>query len=259
MYSIQGGKDTYRPEFHPGAAQGGILSPGLLYNSAMRLKVLRFLLRLLLRLLTRTEIRNRHYIPTEGAFVVASNHLGLVDALLPFYITNRENLILLVGEKWEKNPFVRWLGKGLNFIYVDRFNPDLRAIRQVFARMKQGEILVITPEGTRSKVGTLLEGKPGVAYLAAKLGYPILPAGISGTFDPAFFGQLKRLQRPRITVTLGPTFTLPPLPATDREEALRRYTDEIMCRIAALLPPEQRGVYADHPRLKALLQEGAAG
>ncbi len=225
----------------------------------MRLKITRFFIRLLLRLLTRVEIHNRQHIPAEGTFVIASNHLGLVDAFLPFYIIDNENLILLVGEKWEKNRFIRWLGKGLNFLYVDRFNPDIRAIRKVLTRMKQGEILVITPEGTRSKVGTLLEGKPGVAYLAAKLGYPILPAGISGSFDPLFFGQLKRLKRPRVVVTLGPAFSLPPLPSDGRDDALQQYTDEIMCRIAALLPPEQRGVYADHPRLKELLQSGAAG
>ncbi|MCS7009830.1 MAG: 1-acyl-sn-glycerol-3-phosphate acyltransferase [Anaerolineales bacterium] len=224
----------------------------------MRLKILRFFIRLLLRLLTRVEVRNRHYIPQQGRFVLASNHLGLVDAFLPFHIGHFENFVLLVGEKWEKNKIVNWLGKGLNFVYVDRFNPDVRAIREVLLRMKRGEILVITPEGTRSKVGTLLEGKPGVAYLAAKLGLPILPAGISGTFDPEFFGALKRLKRPRITVTLGPVFSLPPLPNNGRDEILQRYTDEIMCRIAALLPPEQRGVYADHPRLKELLESGAA-
>jgi 1-acyl-sn-glycerol-3-phosphate acyltransferase len=46
------------------------------------------------------------------------------------------------------------------------------------------------------------------------------------------------------------------LPARDREETLQRYTDEIMCQIAALLPEEYRGVYRDHPRLKELLEEG---
>jgi 1-acyl-sn-glycerol-3-phosphate acyltransferase len=123
--------------------------------------------------------------------------------------------------------------------------------------MKQGEVLVITPEGTRSKVGHLIEGKQGVSYLAAKLGYPILPAAITGSFDPLFFGQLKRLKRPHVTVTIGPMFNLPPLPSESqgREEALKRDTDEIMCRLAVILPEEFRGVYADHPRLKELLQD----
>jgi 1-acyl-sn-glycerol-3-phosphate acyltransferase len=221
----------------------------------MRLKLTRFLIRFLLRILTRVEVRGRENIPTVSNFVIAANHLGLVDAFLPFYIIDNTNLVLLVGEKWEKMGIMRWLGKGLNFIFVDRFNPDIGAIRQIIARMKQGEILVITPEGTRSKVGHLIEGKPGVSYLAAKMGYPIAPVAITGSFDPIFFGQLKRFKRPRLTVSIGPSFTLPPLPNEERDETLQKYTDEIMCRIAVLMPAEFRGAYAEHARLKELLEK----
>ena len=222
----------------------------------MRLKFTRFIIRSLLCLLTHTRITGRENLPTETNFIIASNHLGLVDAFLPFYFLDHNNLVLLVGEKWQKVWIMRWLGRQLNFIFVDRFNPDLKAIREVITRMKQGEVLVITPEGTRSKVGHLIEGKPGVSYLAAKLGYPIMPVGISGSFDPIFFSQLKRFKRPYITVTVGKAFRLSPLPTESqgRDEALKTDTDEIMCRIAALLPEEIRGVYADHPRLKELLR-----
>ncbi|MGZ6346255.1 MAG: lysophospholipid acyltransferase family protein [Anaerolineales bacterium] len=221
----------------------------------MRLKFTRFLIRFLLRWLTHVEVLGRENIPAVGNFIIASNHIGLVDAFLPFYIINNTNLVLLVGEKWEKNWVTCWLGRGLNFLFVDRFNPDLKAIRAVMTRMKKGEILVITPEGTRSKVGYLIEGKPGVSYLAAKLGYPLLPVGISGSFDEIFFGQFKRLRRPHITVSIGPEFSLPPLPteAISRNQALLDDTDEIMCRIAALIPVEQRGFYAGHKRLKEYL------
>jgi 1-acyl-sn-glycerol-3-phosphate acyltransferase len=225
----------------------------------MRLKFTRFLIRILLRLLTSVEVHGKENIPRDtsaGNFVIAANHLGLVDAFLPFYILDHNNLVLLVGEKWEKQAIMRWLGRRLNFIFVDRFNPDIKAIRAVITRMKQGEVLVITPEGTRSKVGHLIEGKPGVSYLAAKMEYPLVPVGISGTFDKIFFGQLKRLRRPHITIHIGPMFSLPPLPTESqgRDEALKTDTDEIMCRIAAQLPEENRGVYADHPRLKELLK-----
>jgi 1-acyl-sn-glycerol-3-phosphate acyltransferase len=225
----------------------------------MRLKFTRLLIRVLLRLLTTVEVHGKENIPTganAGNFIFAGNHLGLVDAFLPFYILEHNNLVLLVGEKWEKMAIMRWLGRQLNFIFVDRFNPDIKAIREVMKRMKQGEVLVITPEGTRSKVGHLIEGKPGVSYLAVKMGYPLVPAGISGTFDDTFFGQLKHLRRPHITVNFGEMFRLPPLPpgSQGRDEALQRDTDEIMCRIAALLPEENRGFYADHPRLRELLK-----
>ncbi len=152
----------------------------------MRLKFTRFLIRFLLRLLTHIDVRGRENIPKNGNFIIAANHIGLVDAFLPFYIIDNTNLVLLVGEKWEKNWITRWLGRGLNFLFVDRFNPDLKAIRAVIARMKKGEVLVITPEGTRSKVGYLIDGKPGVSYLAAKLGYPARPGRESAVRSTRF-------------------------------------------------------------------------
>jgi 1-acyl-sn-glycerol-3-phosphate acyltransferase len=55
-------------------------------------------------------------------------------------------------------------------------------------------------------------------------------------------------------VRIGQPFILPPLQGQDRDAALQEYTDEIMCRIAVLLPPDYRGVYADHPRLRQLVE-----
>jgi 1-acyl-sn-glycerol-3-phosphate acyltransferase len=81
-----------------------------------------------------------------------------------------------------------------------------------------------------------------------------VPVAITGTEDKSFFGNLKKLRRAHITLTAGPAFTLPPIPRENRDDALKRYTDEIMCHIAALLPEKYRGYYAGHPRLRELLQ-----
>jgi 1-acyl-sn-glycerol-3-phosphate acyltransferase len=92
-----------------------------------------------------------------------------------------------------------------------------------------------------------------VSYLAARSGFPVFPVAITGTEDKVILANLIRLRKSPITLTAGKPFTLPPLPSKDRGEALQRYTDEIMCQIAAILPERYRGVYADHPRLKELL------
>ncbi len=224
----------------------------------MGFKLVRTIIRFLLWLLTHTELRGEENIIRSGSYIIAVNHLGLADSIIPFYFLNNNNLVLLVGEKWGKIAFLRWLGRQLNFIFIDRFNPDLKALRLVIEKIRSGHILVITPEGTRSKTGVLLEGRPGVSYLAAKLGVPILPVGLSGTFDPVFFGQLKRLKRPHAVINVGPSFSLPKLPAdaAGREEALKFDTEEIMCHIAALLPSEQHGFYAGHPRVAELQTQG---
>jgi 1-acyl-sn-glycerol-3-phosphate acyltransferase len=99
----------------------------------------------------------------------------------------------------------------------------------------------------------LQPGKPGAAYLAAKTGVPIIPMSIVGTEDKEVVRRLRRFRRLDITIRVGEPFSLPPMPRQNRDEFLRQSTDKMMCRIAVLLPPKYRGVYADHPKLQELL------
>jgi 1-acyl-sn-glycerol-3-phosphate acyltransferase len=217
------------------------------------LRLLRFLIRLLLKLIARFEIRGKENVPLTGGMIIASNHIGILDIVMVYFAIDRTDLFIPVAEKWEKIGWIRWLGRHLNFLFVDRFNPDLKAMRKMIALMQEGKCLVIAPEGTRSRVGSLIEGKPGVAYLAARSGFPVVPVAITGTEDKVILANVKRVRKSEITLTGGKPFSIPPLPKENRDEALKRYTDEIMCRIAALLPEKYRGVYAEHPRLKELL------
>jgi len=214
---------------------------------------IRWLIRLIFNLVARVEVRGYENLPEEGSFVIATNHLGIVDVPIAFYALERWDMFVMIGEKWEKVNLFRWVGKYFNFVFIDRFNPDIKTLRKVISLMEENNILVIAPEGTRSRTGALIEAKPGASYLATKLNRPIVPVGITGTEDQALLVNLKKLHRSHIIVTAGQPFMLPPLPKKNRDEALKQYTDEIMCQIAALLPENYRGVYANHPRLKELL------
>jgi 1-acyl-sn-glycerol-3-phosphate acyltransferase len=215
---------------------------------------LRWFIRALFNLIARVELRGYEHLPREGNFIIATNHLGFLDAPMAFYALDNWDMFMLVAEKWEKVWLLRWLSKYLNLIFIDRYNPDVKTLRKVIKLMEANNILVIAPEGTRSRTGALIEAKPGVSYLAARLNRPIVPVALTGTEDKTVLSNLKRLKRTRITVTAGPAFSLPPLPMEERDKALKEYTDEIMCHIAALLPEKYRGVYAHHPRLKELLK-----
>ncbi len=218
-------------------------------------KILRALINFLLPRLTRLYIRGWENIPREGSFVVAANHQGLMDALIGYHTLGGLDVFTVVGEKWGQKGFFRFLGRHLDFLFIDRFNPDLKAMREILNRMKAGRILIIAPEGTRSRTGGLIEGKLGASYLAAKLGYPILPIAINGTADEAFIDHLKHFKRLPVTVRAGAVFHLPHLSGGNREALLQECTDEIMCRIAVMLPEEVRGIYREHPRLKELLEQ----
>jgi 1-acyl-sn-glycerol-3-phosphate acyltransferase len=213
-----------------------------------------WLLRLIIKLVANVEASGYENLPRNGGFVIAVNHLGFLDAPMAYYALNDWNLFIPVAEKWEESAILRWLGKHLNAIFIDRFNPDLKAMREMMKRMEEGQTLVIAPEGTRARDEKMAQGKPGVAYLASKMGWTILPVAISGTEDRIVIGNLKRFKKTHVKLTAGKPFTLPPFPKENREEKLQEYTDEIMCRIAVMLPENNRGFYAEHPRLKELLR-----
>jgi len=214
---------------------------------------LRRLIIFIFNLVADIQVYDVENVPEHGSFVIATNHIGIIDIAMFHYQFDRFDMFIPVAEKWEKVAWIRFLGKNLNFLFVDRFNADLKAMRKMIGLMETGNSLVIAPEGTRSRTGALIEGKPGVAYLAARSGFPVVPVAITGTEDKVLFDNIKHFRKSKITVTAGVPFTLPPLPKIGREEALQRYTDEIMCQIAAILPERYRGVYADHPRLHELL------
>jgi 1-acyl-sn-glycerol-3-phosphate acyltransferase len=213
---------------------------------------LSWLIRFVINLIAHVDIRGLEKIPLEGGFVIATNHLGRLDVALLFYALEG-NFILPVAEKYEHHWLYGPIGNAMGALWLDRFNADIGSVREILARMRAGGILVIAPEGTRSKSEALAEGKPGVAYLAMKAGLPIVPIALTGTEDRLVLAGLKRLIKSEIRIVIGPAFRLPPVRGRQREAALMEYTDEIMCRIGALLPEKYRGVYAEHPRLKELL------
>ncbi|MCX8063127.1 MAG: 1-acyl-sn-glycerol-3-phosphate acyltransferase [Anaerolineales bacterium] len=213
----------------------------------------RSILRFLFNLLTRVEVTGLDKVPLSGGCILATNHLSRLDPPLLFMLIERDDLTALVADKYKKYPLIPWLVRVLKGIWLNREEADFRALKDAIQYLKQGGLLGIAPEGTRSRTKGLLPGKHGVAYLADKAAVPVIPAAINGT-DGAIY-KILTLRRPRIRVVFGDPIYLPPVERERREEILQRNTDEILCQIAALLPPQYRGAYANHPRLKEILAE----
>jgi len=213
--------------------------------------ILRSIFQFLFSLLTRVDISGMDNLPEHGAYILASNHLGLLDSVLVFVLLNRQDATGFVAKKYQKNIFFRWIANSVNGIWLNRQEPDAHAFRVARAHLSSGGIFGISPEGTRSPTKALIPAKSGVALLADSAKVPILPVGIYGT-ENVLAGWLS-LRRPRLKIRFGQLFTLPLLDRHHRSTGLKTNTDEIMCRIAALLPAQYRGVYADYPRLHELM------
>ena len=219
----------------------------------MKYKTLRAIVRCLMKLIADIEMNGIEKLP-EGNVIIAANHLGRLDTAALLCILDREDIIMPVAEKYKDHPLYGAIGRAANAIWLNRFDADYSAFRQILERMKQGGLLVIAPEGTRSKTEALQEGKMGVAFLASKSGYPVLPVAVTGTEDRGIMENLKHFRRSKITATAADPLHIDIPKGAGREEAMRRATDEIMCQIGALLPEKYRGVYVNHPRLKELLK-----
>jgi len=102
-------------------------------------KLIRFIFSLLIRLLCRvTVIGLEHITAVEGSLLVAANHLGRMDAFLIYPIIPRDDLIVIVAEKYQKHAFFRWLARQMDGLFIDRFNADFRTVRQVLRRLQKG-------------------------------------------------------------------------------------------------------------------------
>ena len=204
-----------------------------------------------MHLLTITEFHGSEYIPENGPVIIATNHLSRLDIPVLFLTPKRKEIRAMVTDKYLNYPILKIIIIMADSIWLDRTKADYTAFRKAMEALNQGYALGISPEGTRSKTGKLQKGKPGAAMLASKTGVTVVPVGISGTETGT--RQLLHFKRPHFVARFGPGFKLAPLNNENRSEKLQEYTDEIMCRIAALLPEEYRGEYANHPDLHKYL------
>lgn len=216
-------------------------------------RLVRFLIRVVLQLITRMEVHGIERVPHSGGCILVSNHLGRLDPALVYFYLKRTDVVVLVAEKYRNVPLLPWAVRQLNGMFIDRFNPDFSTLREAINRVKAGCVLVLAPEGTRSKSEALQEGRSGAAFIAAHTGAQVIPVAITGTEDRQVKANLRQLRKSEVVLRAGEPFVLPPVKGKDRDAVLADYTDEIMCRLAALLPPRYRGIYAEHPRLKELL------
>ncbi len=221
----------------------------------MQRETLRRIMRGLIYTFCRPTYIGLENIPPEGGVILATNHMSRMDTLLLFINSTRTDVTALVADKYQKYPLFAWILNTGGIIWLDRESADFGAIRAAVDALNKGLALGIAPEGTRSTTAELLEGKPGTALVALRANVPIVPVGIAGSED--IFRKIFTLRFPKVTIRFGKPFRLEPLSRDRRSEQMQEYTDEIMCRIAALLPEKYHGFYRGHPRLQELLAEEA--
>ena len=207
--------------------------------------------------LSRFEIIGRENLPKSGPLLVVANHFHYADPVAVMRAVPRQ-VEFLGGFHMPYAPFfLTWLPLVWGYYPVRRGGVSRDAMRAAVAVLRQGGVISIFPEAG-SWASVLRPARPGTAFLATQVETQLLPIGITGLND--VFPTVRRGGRARVTLTIGRPFG--PFKASGKGPAKRKQLeaigDEIMQRIAALIPSEQRGYYSDDPKLRAAAEAVAA-
>jgi len=205
-----------------------------------------FLARTGLELMCRIDKSDLKKIPARGPLIVYSNHTGQLEVPLMFTeLQPRPVTGIAKVETWD-GWFLRWIFNLWGAIPIRRGEADMRAMRKALTALEEGYILGIAPEGTRSKTGALIKAHPGIISLALHSGAPLVPLAHWGGEN--FLPNLKRLKRTDFHIRVGEPFVLDLGGETATKETRQRMVDEMMYKLAILLPEKYRGEYSDLSR-----------
>lgn len=186
------------------------------------------------RVICRPHIIGLGNVPKTGPVLIVSNHASWYDPLLLGAILPRRTWFFTKSELFDW-PVIGGVARLTGQIAVRRGESDRGALLQALKYLEAGRPLLIFPEGTVERQGKLLRPQAGSAMLALRSGVPILPVGLVGTRRIL---RTWRVWFPGVTITIGEPYLPEVVAGTARKLSLQRVTDELMQRIAALLPPE---------------------
>ncbi len=220
-------------------------------------ETVRVIARIIVPLLIKLRVIGVENVPKEGPVILVSNHLNWTDIPMIGYKVMRRTHFMAKAELFQKAP-LKWLVIGLGAFPVRRGEADRQAIKQAEEVLKAGQVLVIFPEGTRSRTRQMKAGLPGVALIALRSEAPIVPVGIYGS-ERFKLWHIWPFRTP-ITLTYGKPFILTREGRRGHGD-LQGQLDVIMRHIAELVPPHYRGIYGEDASITvapAASSDGAA-
>lgn len=141
------------------------------------------LLRVIFLILFRVEKVGEKNIPKEGAYIVCANHRSNWDP--PILVSSIKRIsYIMAKEELFKNNFIKWIAKKCCVFPVKRGKMDIESMKFALKVLKDEQILVIFPEGTRNGMEKNGRAQNGTAFMALKTGVPVIPVGIQGTLKP---------------------------------------------------------------------------
>jgi len=197
----------------------------------------RWVCRVILRLGFGLRTHNAERVPREGGYLLVSNHASNLDPPILGCMLEREVHYLAKAEMFENRLLAR-VFRSINAHPIRRGGVDRQAMKECGELIRNGALLTIFPEGTRTHDGEMQAPKPGVAMIAVQARARCLPAYIAGSYRA--WPRHRTFPRPtRLDVYYGAPFDLPERPeGMDRKDYYQLCADEMIRQISALKPEE---------------------
>lgn len=196
-----------------------------------------------LKALCRVDSGELSRVPDRGPLIIVINHINFLEVpMLYSFLYPRDVVGLVKVETW-KNPLLKALADTWSAIPIDRGSTDLGAMRAAIETLRRGKILAVAPEGTRSGDGRLRRAHAGVVSIALRSGAPIIPVAHFG--GERFWDNFSSLRKTAFSFRVGEPFNLPKVEGRITRAERQELADGIMRRVAALLPEDYRGFYAN--------------
>ncbi|MEW6404835.1 MAG: lysophospholipid acyltransferase family protein [Chloroflexota bacterium] len=201
-----------------------------------------------IRVFTRTACRIdapdwQQKIPAHGPLIVITNHTGQLEAPLFFaHLQPRKLTGWAKVESWD-NWFLNLIFGIWGIIPVRRGEADMNALKKALRALEDGYLFGIAPEGTRNKTGRLRRAMPGTAILAIRSGVPVMPLVHWG--GEKFLSNFRRLKRTDFHIRVGEPFRVETGGVKVTGAVRQEIVDDMMYRMAELMPAEYRGEYSD--------------
>ncbi len=157
------------------------------------------------------KIIGKENIPAKGPYLIIANHLSVYDPIL-VGTSFKDPITFIAKEGLSKNKFGFWLFKRLGVVFLNKDDSDLAALRTSLRVLAEQKVVGLFPEGHRNRQSELLPFLPGTAYIAGKAQVPVVPVGLSNSFN--FF----KFWRRDIIVRIGQPIACPPKGKLNEEQ-----------------------------------------
>lgn len=196
------------------------------------------------------HLRGLDKVPRTGPVLVVGNHIASLDPPLTGALIKRFDVHYMAKAEYFELRRQRWMFRAYNAFPVVRHSPDRHALKQALQILRDGHVLMMYPEGTRSRDLQMHRPYAGAGFLARKSQAPIVPVAVWGSEGVLPTGA-SWPKRAHVYIEFGDPFLLPERNADGTPMSHQQSADHMMAHVAAMLPEKYRGVFGPGGNVEA--------